>query len=450
MSKKEKEADLQDFLLSKMTQKAPRSAEWGTYEISRSNKKIMSVIKYVLTTGITTFDDVVGGFPIGRIVELFGLESSGKTAMALLAAARAKQGFISEVIRAEDGTLSYRPLNPDEFEVAVLYIDNEGSLDDDNKIKINGQELDVITGRCDTIEGVFKMTDDFLDGAELKNEMDDRSDKPGKLRFYIIVVDTIASTSSREDLAQAWGKRDYPRVPGEISKGFTKLTRRLSKNNACMICTNQVRTAYSAVQESRGKRGSVQSWLYSSPGGLSLRFYASHRVYVQTLNTIYRLTPEAKFAAGFQIGFRTLKNRLRSPLREGRMVLLFDKVQGGFHNDFSLLENLIYTKFIEVAAKEKGTDFVCKFSRHGVVPTTFGEAQVKTTLDEDDDAPTPRRGSRKDPGFKFRAEWPKFYADHKADIDKLWQAAVDFTFNTPGLDGIVVDEDDLEQADEEA
>lgn len=456
MSKKEKlTEDFQDFLLAKMNQKAPRSAEWGTYEISRSNKKIMSKIKYVLTTGIQTFDDVAGGFPFGRIVELFGLEGCGKTAMAILTAARARAGCISEVIRTEDGTLTYRPLEPDEYEVGVLYIDNEGSLDQDNKIIINGQPLDILTGRCDTIEGVFKMTDDFLDGAEIKSELDetaaDKSGKKTKLKFLVIVVDTVASTSSREELALAWGKRDFPRVPGEISKGFNRIVRRLNINNACMICTNQVRTKFQTGGQAPGRVSTTpQSYQFQSLGGFALRFYASHRIFMQAAQSKYKLLPDAKFPAGLSISFHTVKNRLRPPLRDGRMVLLFDKKCGGFNQQFSLLENLTFTGFIDVINREKGTDFVCKFHKHGILPTTFGAAQVKTTLDEDDDASTPRRGSHKDPGFKYRAEWPKFYQEHKADIDKLWQVAVEFTFNTPGLDGLTLDNDELEDHEEDA
>jgi RecA/RadA recombinase len=454
MSKKEKSAeDFQDFLLAKMNQKAPRSAEWGTYEISRSNKKILSKIKYVLTTGIPTFDDVAGGFPFGRIVELFGLEGCGKTAMAIRTAARARAGCISEVLRSEDGTLTYRSLDPDEYEVAVLYIDNEGSLDEDNKIVVDGQPLDILTGRCDTIEGVFKMTDDFLDGAEVKTELDDtaseKAGKKAKLKFLVIVVDTVASTSSREELALAWGKRDFPRVPGEISKGFNRIVRRLNINNACMICTNQVRTKFQAGGQPGRGSATPQSYQFQSLGGFALRFYASHRIFMQASQAKYKLLPDAKFPAGLSISFHTVKNRLRPPLRDGRMVLLFDKKNGGFNEQFSLLENLTYTGFIDVVNREKSTDFICKFNKNGIIPTTFGDAQVKTTLDEDDSAPTPRRSSRKDPGFKFRAEWPKFYQEHKADIDRLWQAAVEYTFNTPGLDGVVLDDNDLEEAHEE-
>ena len=448
-------ADLQDFVLASMNRHAPSSAEWGTYEVSASNKLILSKIKYVLTTGIASFDEVSGGFPFGRIVEYIGLENSGKTAMAIRTAIRAREGCISQVVRDENGTLSYHPLNPDNYDVAVLYIDNEGSLDEDNKLIVDGKKLDVITGRCDTIEGVFKMTNDFLDGAEARADANadaaEKSGKEPKLQFLVIIVDTIASTSSREELAAAWGKRDFPRVPGEISKGFSKIVRRLNVMNACMICTNQVRTKVhqgAPVTGGRSGSGAPQSWQFSSPGGYALKFYSTHRIFVQALASKYKLLPDAKFPAGLLIAFHSVKNRLRPQDRDGRMVLLYDKDHGGLNNEFSLLENLIFTGFIEVS-KEKGTDFTCKFAKNGIVPTTFGEAQVKTTLDEDDDAVKPRRASRKDPGFKYRSEWPKFYAEHKDDIEKLWQAAVVYTFNTPGLDGAVLADDDLVEDIEE-
>jgi hypothetical protein len=83
---------------------------------------------------------------------------------------------------------------------------------------------------------------------------------------------------------------------------------------------------------------------------------------------------------------------------------------------------------------------------------TFDPAKVESTLEEDEQVAAPRRGSsRKDPGFKHRSEWPKFYADHKADIDKLWAAAVAYAMATEGLDGgVQVAEEDVEQPPEES
>ena len=68
-------------------------------------------------------------------------------------------------------------------------------------------------------------------------------------------------------------------------------------------------------------------------------------------------------------------------------------------------------------------------------------------MDEDDEKPTPRRGpTRKDPSFRFKAEWPKFYADHQEDLDALWDKAVAYAFNTPGLREAL---DDVEPVAEE-
>jgi RecA/RadA recombinase len=453
MKKDKKEGDFQDFLLAQVRQHAPKSSEYGTWEVSSSNRKVMSKIKYVLTTGIQAFDQIVGGFPFGRIVELFGLEGCGKTALAIRAAIRARGCHISEVVRGEDGSLVYRPLDKDEAEIAVLYIDNEQSLDEDGKLIVDGVKEVIGTARCDTVEGMFKMVDESLDATEARTEITadtaDKSGKPAKIQFVVIIVDTIASTSSRDELSADWGKRDFPRVPQAISAGFSRLTRRFNTNNACMICTNQVRTHYGAAQQrgpQRGQSNTVQSWQYRSLGGLALKYYASHRVFMHAFPGKYKLAPDAKFSAGLHLGFHTVKNRLRPPLRDGRMVLLFDKSCGGINDAFSLLETLVFTGFIEVVNKEKGTDFVCKFKKSGVVPKTFDS--LPPSLDEQDDAPVGRR-RRREPGFKFRAEWPKFYEVHRVDIEALWDAAVKYVFDTPGLDGLVVEQDELVEEMEE-
>ena len=127
------------------------------------------------------------------------------------------------------------------------------------------------------------------------------------------------------------------------------------------------------------------------------------------------------------------------------MVLLFDKKQGGFHDIFSMLETLTFLGFVEVESEKSHIGFTLKFKKNNIVPTTFDQAKVESTLEEDEDAPVARRngGSRKDPGFKHRSEWPKFYEQHKADCDLLWQAALNYALNCEGLEsGVQLIEDE--------
>lgn len=445
MSKKKPASDNDDFqvaLIERLKRFKPRTEEaektYGSWEVSRSSTDVLSKIRFVLTTGITPFDDIVGGFPFGRITEIFGQEACGKTAMALRCAARARLGHICEITKDEAGNKVLRPLDPDSYRVGVLYIDNEQSIDQDEKIVFEGHELDIGIARTDTVAGVMRMTEQEICEAEEWAEKD-----PDRLFFTVVVVDTIASTSTKEDISAPWGKRDFPRVPAELSKGFSKLIRRVNSSNTAMICTNQVRVNYEAARAFAGKTVPV-SYQYRSLGGMALKFYATHRVFMQPKTSKYKLSPGAQFPAGLNIEFHTVKNRIRMPGRDGRVVLLYDAQQGGYNDVFSLLESFILYHFIEITAKEKGTGFTVKFSKNGIVPKTFSADKVTTTLEEDDERPTMRRGpSRKDPSFKFRADWPAFYNEHKADIDLLWEKAVDYAFNTPGLSAPVVEDSEI-------
>ena len=442
MAKKKVEVDEADGLIAKLLSLAPKGEEAGKWEVSRTTQLVLSQIKYVLTTGIPSFDDIVGGLPIGRMVELYGLESCGKTAMAIRCAARGMKGHISEVIRGKDGNpSSYRELKPDECKVLVVYIDNEQSLDEDNKLVVDGEKLDVIGARMDTTDEVFKAIDGAISYQEDRME---QSEKDGIERFMLIVVDTIASTTTKQELSKKWGEQDFPRQPQQMSIALRQLTRRVNRNNVCILFTNQVRVKF---QEGQAKKGGqtfqIKASDYSSPGGFALRFYSSHRVFMYAYNQKYKLLPDSQFSAGLLIGFHTVKNRLKTPLRDGRMVLLFDEKQGGFRSEFSMLEALELYGFVEVEAESKHTGFTLKFHRNGITPTTFGD-KLSTTLAEDEDLPMPRRGKVKDPGFKCRAEWPDFYREHKADIDKLWQVAVQYALTVEGLEGgVSVEEEDV-------
>lgn len=435
MSKKDKKdgTDLQSMAFAKLKQCAPKGDANGMYEVELSRTNILSRIRYVLTTGIAAFDDIVGGMPFGRIVEVYGTEHCGKTALAIRCAVRAREGFVYELVKQKDGTVIHRALEPDEYEMAVLYIDNECSLDDDDKIVVDGKVLDVIVSRCDTVSMLFKQAEIMIGTAELKAA----DPKNKKLQFVVIVVDTIASTTSKQELDQEWGKEDYNRQPKQISQGFRKLVRRVNKSNCCMICTNQTRDNMKAQEQKKGmpQRGGGAGQMASDHntfGGKALRFYASHRVFMYAMTTRYKVHPGNRFPDGILVGFQSVKNRLRMPLREGRMSLMFSEQDGGFNDLYSLLETLINYKCIEVETKEKGIDFKVKFKTHGIDVTTFSEDEIKPSLaelDDADDQPVKRKGAKKEPGFKYRSDWPAFYAAHAADIDKLWAVAVTEAFN---------------------
>jgi RecA/RadA recombinase len=77
----------------------PRATLADQVQISRTSKHVLSKVRYVLTTGIDPFDDLVGAFPFGRISEVFGLESCGKTQLMIKAAIRAQTLNVAEVVR---------------------------------------------------------------------------------------------------------------------------------------------------------------------------------------------------------------------------------------------------------------------------------------------------------------------------------------------------------------
>lgn len=430
--------DLMDRIRSKVHSTRNRKDDFGNFEISRSSDNILAAVKYVLTTGNEAFDKVTGGVPFGRITEIYGLDGCGKTAVAIRCAIRAQLRHIYEKIKDDDGPTILRRI-PEDSDVTILYIDNEHSLEEDDKTVMYDENdpskepvrIDCLTADCDTVDQLFKMVDTTLD---LIKEEEKSS---GRTQFVVVVVDTIASTSSKEEMTAEWGKVDYARQPKQLREGFRKMTRRLSRQNVAMICLNQVsdKIGAEAAGGKKVKYSTPQDDDFATFGGRALKYYATLRIFMFKMKGKYCLIPKTQFSHGFLIGFRTTKNRQTKPMREGRLSLLFDK---GYNNCLSKMETMLFLGFCEMG--DKG-DIRIRYRQKGITPVTYGATDAKAggkSLQDEDE------GRDIDPRVENKAAWLTHYRDHKEDLDKLWEAAVDYMFNTEIVADAAPDDDDDE------
>ncbi len=468
MPKKAKEeTDLSLKFVSRIMRRRPKTDVSGTFEFVNSDDTILADIKYVLLTGIDDFDEFVGGFPFGRISEVFGMPNCGKSAMMLRTMCRFQANHIYEVINKDGFHYSLKRVDPKKIRVIKGYIDNEGSLEKGFKLGISdtvfdeeGKEVVERTmlettgvGRCDTVEQIFMAVDEFIniikEANEEEEEAAEKEERDPRVILGVFITDTVAGTSSKSEIEREWGKEDYStRAAARISEGFRCASRDFSRYNVAAIFTNQVRTNMKPAGSGyRVKFNTPQADDFSTYGGKALEFYASHRIFMFQVPIKYTLVKGSQFPDGFLIGFRTTKNRLRKPLREARMVLLFDEDQGGLHNMFGILESLI---FLKVAELHDSGAISFLFRKYGVETTSFAENVVLNPKPEEqpkDGVPKRRKKREADPMIEGRWQWLSFYKAHRLDIEKLHRVAIERANRTEGLDPFYEPEpgEDLEQ-----
>lgn len=444
-------SDLNTLLAKQLKRQRPKDTDGsGTFDVSLSTDTILSKIRYVLKTGIDAFDSATGGLPFGRIVELFGLESCGKTSLCIRSLIRAQIGEIYErEVDKETSKIVLRRLEESERDVATIFIDNEQSIDEDQKTVVDGVELDCIITRCDTVDQLFKITDITIDKMAERQAAEDKVAKDEKRKpvkiFTVIIVDTIAGTSSKQEMVKDWNKEDYQRQPKMMREGFRRVSRKINRHNILMICTNQVSENFKKAA-SNVKFSTPQAGDYSTFGGRALRYYSSVRVFMYQLQENYKISA-SKFSQGYLVGFYTAKNRVVKPCRSARLVILFE---GGLNDAYSKLETLIFLGLVTYSKSTKRFKF--RFSDYGIETTTFPASTSKksagASLEEDDDAGRTRSN---DPELPSKAEWPSFYSSHKSDIDALWDKAKALMFDDTApvdVDAEDMDGDDLDLDDD--
>lgn len=484
MAKTKEREPLDARIVKKLKARRPTSGKAGRYDVCLSTDGMFGSMDYFLTTGIEPFDTNTGGVPFGRITEIYGLESSGKTAMAIRCGVRAMQGHIYRrlydneikkftleqlpqkhtpaVIDAETGEIKKKEKFERDYDVTIFYIDNEHSLDESSKVVVDGTELVCILDRCETVDLLLQQVDDTLQLVRAEKE------ETGREQFVVFLVDTIAGTNTKEDLQREWGKEDFDRKAKQLREGFRTMVQDISDLNVAFICTNQVSTLFKPEQ-SRGnsKIPSPIHTRYVAPAGLAIKFWATLRVFMYAMERPFKLYSKAKFPDGSAISFITTKNRVRKPYREGRMVLLFTEEDqfhqgdvGGLDNGYSILETLLFLKFAEY----KDGEFIFYFRRHEITLKTFGPSGNPNdpdgeNLDKPDDSDDNPRSARKrglvrrrpykEPRIKERYMWPEFYGAHREDFDQLWEKAQKklFVRDHPGAT-FIVDEDDETESEE--
>jgi hypothetical protein len=252
----------------------------------------------------------------------------------------------------------------------------------------------------------------------------------------VIIVDTLASTSSKEEIDADWGKQDYARQPKELRRGFRRLMREFNRSNVLSIFTNQVSDSYASKRTDKYLKMSVPDTGLETFGGKAVKYYSAIRLFISQVIPVYKLVKGQRFAAGFVSEVFTKKNKRIKPFRKARFTLLYD---GGLSNAYSTLETLVWLKLAERA--EDG-EIELMFDKAGIVPKTFVAGGTSADLD------APKIVDN--PVVQSRLEWQEFYEEHRVDIDALWAHAVFLMFNdeTATVD-VVDDDDDIISGDEE-
>jgi recombination protein RecA len=223
-----------------------------------------------IPTGIPQINEVMGGgFPKGRIVEVFGLEGSGKTTLALHAAAKAQKDSL------------------------VAYIDVEHAINPEWATKLGVNIQNLYFAQPSTAEEALDIVEKLIETEQ----------------FGLIIVDSVAALVPKVELEGEAGEAHVGLQSRLMSQFMRRLTSRIANSHTCLVFINQIRM----------KIGVMYGNPETTSGGMALKYYASIRLNLKK----QKVTSEKDVPIFVQTKVTAIKNKVAEPFKDCQFEIWF-------------------------------------------------------------------------------------------------------------------------------